>query len=62
MSEREPKQYVRENQDTIKKIIRHGDDRFVRALCLAALVRYGDDPNVEDLVDEVRRAREEMDE
>lgn len=43
----DPDQYVRENRDTLVEIIKHSNDTFVRALCLAALVEYGDTPDVE---------------
>lgn len=43
----DPDQYVRENRNTLVEIIKHSNDTFVRALCLAALVEYGDTPDVE---------------
>lgn len=61
MSSTDPETYVRENKETLQKIIRHGDDKFVRSLCLAALIRYGDEPDLEDLQTELERAQEEMD-
>jgi hypothetical protein len=59
-AEADPDQFVRENRGTLRRIIRHSDDKFTRALCLAALVRYGDDPDVADLRDELERAEEAM--
>lgn len=53
-----PETYVREHRETLLKIIKHGDDGFVRALCLAALVKYGRDPDVEQLQEEVARLDE----
>lgn len=53
-------QYVREHKSVLRKIIQHGDDQFVRALCLTALVRYGDAPDIEELREELDRAAEEM--
>jgi hypothetical protein len=41
----DPDEYVRENKETLVKIIKHGDDEFVRAMALTALVMYGDDPD-----------------
>lgn len=41
----DPEAYVRENKGTLIKIIKHGDDEFVRAMALTALVLYGDDPD-----------------
>jgi len=50
-----PESYVKENHETLVKIIKHGDDNFVRALCLAALVKYGGDPAVHQLKREVNQ-------
>lgn len=58
MSEMNPEQFVQENKDSIRRILRHSDDKFTRAMCLAALVRYGDDPDIEDLHEELERAKE----
>jgi hypothetical protein len=54
----DPDEYVRQNRDTLIRIVKHGDDKFVRAMALAALVEYGDGPAIEDLEREVERARE----
>ena len=53
-----PETYVQEHQETLIEIIKHGDDDFVRALCLAALVKYGADPDVEQLQEEIARLDE----
>lgn len=53
-------QYVQENKDTLVRILKHGDDEFVRALVLQALVRYGDEPTLHDVQSEIERAREEV--
>lgn len=52
----DPDQYVSENKDSLRRIIKHGDDEFVRALALAALVEYGDDPDVQQLQQEIDHA------
>lgn len=60
-AENDPEAYVAENKETLVRIIKHGDDRFVRSLCLAALVRWGDEPDIEDLrreIDNLDRLRE----
>jgi len=54
----DPEQYVRENRETLVKVIKHGSDNFVRSLALAALVEYGGDPDREA----VRRELDRMDE
>ena len=43
----DPDEYVQENRETLVKIIKHGNDDFVRALALAALVEYGGEPALE---------------
>ncbi|WP_101294147.1 hypothetical protein [Halegenticoccus soli] len=53
-----PETYVREHRETLIEIIKHSDDDFVRALCLAALVKYGADPDVEQLQEEIARLDE----
>lgn len=45
----DPDEYVRKNKGTLVEIIKHSNDTFVRALCLAALTEYGDDPDPEDI-------------
>lgn len=58
MSADSPDEYVRENQDTLVRIIKHGTDDFVRAFALAALVEYGDEPDIEHVRHELERATE----
>lgn len=54
----DPDAYVRENRETLIEIIKHGNDRFVRALSLAALMEYGDDVDKGELRDEIDRLDE----
>jgi hypothetical protein len=58
MSGIDPDQYVEENRDQLTYVIKHSNDRFVRSLCLAALVEYGNDGDVS----EVRRQLEQFEE
>lgn len=37
----DPEEYVSENSDQLAFIIKHSNDQFIRGLCLAALVKYG---------------------
>lgn len=53
-----PDHYVRENRETLVRVIKHGNDEFVRALALAALVEYGGEPGVEQLRRELDRVDE----
>lgn len=58
MSTSDPDQYVTENTDQLSYIIKHSNDRFVRSLCLAALVEYGEDGDVDKVKEELDRLRE----
>lgn len=57
--EGDPDQFVGDNRETLVRIVKHGDDEFVRALAVNALVLYGRDPDVEDVAQEIRRAKED---
>jgi len=52
----DPDEYVRNNRDTLVRIIKHGNDDFVRSLALAALVEYGEDPDIEKVRREIEKA------
>jgi len=55
----DPDEYVRENRETLVRVIKHGDDGFVRAMAMAALVRYGDEPAIHDVEHELEQVREQ---
>lgn len=52
----DPDEYVRQNRETLVEIIKHGTDPFVRSLALAALVEFGDEPDIEWVRHELERA------
>ena len=52
----DPDEYVREHCETLVEIIKHGTDPFVRALAIAALVEFGEDPDIERVRYELNRA------
>ena len=54
----DPDEYVRANRETLVRIVKHSNDAFVRALCLAAIVEYGDDPSVDEIRDDLERLEE----
>jgi len=54
----DPDEYVRNNREELVAIIKHGNDDFVRALALAALVEYGGDPEIEKVRRELELAAE----
>jgi hypothetical protein len=54
----DPDEYVRNNRDTLVRIIKHGNDDFVRSLALAALVEFGEDPDIEKVRRELEKAAE----
>lgn len=45
--------YVDDHRDSLVRIIKHGDDPFVRSLAMAALVEYGSEPELEQVRDEI---------
>jgi hypothetical protein len=59
---RNPEEYVNENAEALSRIIKHSSSTFPRALALAALVEYGDDPAVAAVVEDLERLREHHDE
>ena len=54
----DPDQYVNENSEELTRIIKHSSNTFPRALALAALVEYGDDPTIEAITDDLERLQE----
>lgn len=55
-----PEEFVSQERDTLVKIVRHGDDTYVRALAICALVEWGDDPSLETVKQELDAARTVM--
>ena len=53
--ERDPEEYVEENTEQLSYVITHSNDRFVRGLCLAALVKYGSDADVDQVKQELNQ-------
>lgn len=51
----DPETYVREHSDRLVRIVKHGSDEWVRALAMAALVEYGEEPDVDQLRAEIDR-------
>lgn len=51
----DPEAYVRNNRETLLRVIRHGDDAFTRGLAIAALVKYGPDPSLETVKQDLER-------
>lgn len=54
----DPEQYVNENTEALSPSIKHSSSTFPRALALATLVEYGDDPAVASVVEDLERLRE----
>lgn len=54
----DPNEFVEENREALLRILKRGDDEFVRALALSALIEFGQDPDLEDVERELRRARD----
>lgn len=55
MTVNDPEEYVRENRETILRVIRHGDDEFTRGLAIAALIEYGPDPSMDQVIEDIQR-------
>ena len=56
--EGDPNTFVQENQDILINLLKNVDDKFVRALVLAALVEFGDTPLLEDVIREMESVRQ----
>jgi hypothetical protein len=54
----DPDEYVRDNRETLIRVVKHSNDEFVRALCLAAIVEYGEDPSVDQIQNDLERLKE----
>lgn len=54
----DPDTFVQENQDILVNLLKSVDDKFVRALVLAALVEFGDTPLLEDVVREMESVQQ----
>jgi len=52
----QPNDYVRQNRQDLVEILKHGTDPFARALALAALVEFGDEPDIERVRHELEQA------
>lgn len=50
-NEIDPETYVEKNSDQLVYIIKHSNDRFLRGLCLAALVKYEGEKVEEDQIE-----------
>lgn len=51
----DPEQWVRENRDSLLRVIRHGDDSFTRALAVSVLMEYGPDPSMDQVIDDIKQ-------
>lgn len=53
-----PEQYVNDNTEKLSRIIKHSSNKFPRALALAALIEYGEDPTVEAVIEDLERLQD----
>lgn len=60
MTADDPSEYVRQHRDQLVEIIKHSNDVFTRSLCLAAIVEYGADPHIDEIIDELRAIEEDQ--
>lgn len=49
----DPETFVAENREQVVKVIRHSSDPFIRACAWTLLDRYSDDPDLEELHEEL---------
>jgi len=56
-SEQDPNEYVNQNKETLSRIIKHSSDTFTRSLALAALVEYGEDATIDDVIEDLKQVR-----
>lgn len=54
----DPEEYVNENVEELSRIIKHSSSQFPRALALAALIEYGEDPTVESVIEDLEQLQE----
>lgn len=57
--ETDPEDYVEKNAEQLSYVIAHSNDRFVRGLCLAALVKYGSDADIGQVKKELNQFQNE---
>jgi hypothetical protein len=53
-----PSENVQNNKEQLDRLIKHSNNDFVRALAIAAIVEYGDDPSVEAITRDLERVKE----
>jgi hypothetical protein len=53
-----PSEYVQNNKEQLDRLIKHSNNDFVRALAIAAIIEYGDDPSVEAITRDLERVKE----
>lgn len=54
----DPEKFVNDNEDILAEIIKHSSNTFTRALALAAVVEYGDEPTTDTVLAEVEQLEE----
>ncbi|MFD1601081.1 hypothetical protein [Halobellus rarus] len=59
MDELDPDHYVNNNSDQLAYVIKHSNDQFVRSLCLAALVEYGNEGDVSEVRKQLEQVEKE---
>lgn len=60
-SSQDPEEYVKNNRHELIKIVKHSSNTFPRALAVAALVEYGNTPDVEGIISELERFEDNSD-
>lgn len=53
-----PEEFVNENSELIKRVLKHSDDEFARACALAILINSGSSTDVHQIKNEIRDAED----
>lgn len=51
-------QYVRRHRDVITDVLRHSDDPYARACALVLLKHGGDEPELDEVIQELEQCRQ----
>lgn len=58
MRRADPEAYVKQNKTVLIKILKHSSNTFTRALALAAIVEYGDEDDIEWVIETLKDYQE----
>ena len=59
MTDQSIDEFVSENREMLKRVLRHGDDEFARACAWVLLDEGSDDPDIKTLEDELNQLKQQ---